>query len=557
MTAVRTEIRQGTYADSVVLMQLQSELSRLEGVLDAGVVMGTPANLELLKASDLLTKSAESSGTDDLIIVVLAETKDLASQALSNIDSFLVRGTATETEDYRPKRLRTAKEMLPESNWALISTPGKWAGDVAREALDLGLNVFLYSDNVDLEDEVSLKTRALSAGQLVLGPDCGTTLIDGVGFGFANRVRRGPIGVVAASGTGIQAITSRVHELGSGISHAIGTGGRDLYARVAARTARQSLDLLARDSNTKVIVLASKPPEPAVASRLLSSALRIDKPVVVQFSDFSPPASRVCNLLFARSLSEAADLAVDVADSQVSSPENPRQPYRGGFLRGLFAGGTLALEAVQGLGAFLTPLYSNLVSDHAEPLTDQVAMEGHTILDLGADDYTVGRLHPMMDQQLRIQLLEKASRETDVGVILMDVVLGAGSHPDPAAELAPVVRKAQNSSNADFVVILIGTDEDPQGLAETSARLEEAGARVFSTVTDAVEIVVSTLSTPEEQEMYPVGLEILGAPIAVNIGLESFYDDLVEQGVSAMQLDWRPPARGSEQVISILERMRS
>ncbi len=565
MTEVRTEIRQGTYADSVVLMQLQSELARLEGVLDAGVVMGTPANLELLKSSDLLSEAAETAGTDDLIIVVLAESEDLAIQALSNVDSFLVRGAATQTDDYRPKSLRTAKEMLPESNWALISTPGKWAGEIAREALDLGLNVFLYSDNVSLDDEVSLKTRSTSSGQLVLGPDCGTTLIGGVGFGFANRVRRGPIGVVAASGTGIQAITSRIHQLGSGISQAIGTGGRDLYARVGARTARQALDLLARDPHTEVVVLASKPPEPAVAARLLSSALRIDKSIVVQFSGFSPPASRVCNLLFARSLSEAADLAVDLADGQTSTTEDLRRPYRGGLLRGLFAGGTLALEAVQGLAPFLYPLFSNLASDLAEPLTGQTALEGHSILDLGGDEYTVGRLHPMMDQQLRIQLIEKASLETDLGVILMDVVLGSGSHPDPAAELAPVIGKARNSSGAEFLVIVIGTDEDPQGLAATCARLEEAGATVLSSVTDAVGLVASMLSTPEEltgdmpgdSEGHPVGLDTLGTPTAINVGLESFYDELVEQEVSAVQVDWRPPAGGDEQIISVLKRMRS
>jgi FdrA protein len=447
--------------------------------------------------------------------------------------------------------------MMPQANWVLISTPGKWAGDVAGEALDQGLNVFLYSDNVSLEDELSLKSRAATADRLVLGPDCGTTLIHGVGFGFANRVRTGPIGVVAASGTGIQAITSRVHELGSGISHALGTGGRDLTAGVAGSTASRALELLARDSQTEVIVLASKPPEPTVVCRILSLALGLDKPVVVQFSGLPAPAAKVRNLYFARSLSEAADLAVELATDRPNYDVAPQGSARGGYLRGLFAGGTLALEALQGFGFFLTPLFSNLYSSIAQPLESPIETEGHTIVDLGADEYTVGRLHPMMDQQLRIQLLEKLGRQRDAQVVLMDVVLGAGAHPDPAGELAPVIRSTREGSKTEFVVVMIGTDADPQGLDETSLLLREAGARVVSTVSEAIEIVVALLAPSNPRLDAPADLDNLDRPQAINVGLESFFDDLVEQQVSAVQVDWRPPAGGDDQIISILKRMRS
>lgn len=557
MTSVRTEIRQGTYADSVVLMQLQSELARLEGVVEVGVVMGTPANLDLLRASDLLTEEAESTKSDDLIVVVAAETEDLATEALGKIDSYLSNRAEADTDDYRPKSLRTAKQMMPQANWVLISTPGVWAGDVASEALDQGLNVFLYSDNVSLEDELSLKSRAATADRLVLGPDCGTTLIHGVGFGFANRVRTGPIGVVAASGTGIQAITSRIHELGSGISHALGTGGRDLSADIGGSTASRALELLARDSQTEVIVLASKPPEPSVARRILLSALGLDKPVVVQFAGLPAPAAKVRNLYFARSLSEAADLAVGLVIDRPDFEIAPQGSSRGGHLRGLFAGGTLALEALQGLGCFLTPLFSNLHSSIAQPPENPIETEGHTIVDLGADEYTVGRLHPMMDQQLRIQLLERLGRQSDPQVVLMDVVLGAGAHPDPGGELAPVIRAIREGSETEFVLVVVGTDADPQGLDETCSLLTEAGARVVSTVTEAIEIVVSLLAPLNPPLDAPVNLDNLDIPKAINVGLESFFDDLVEQQVSAVQVDWRPPAGGDEQIISILKRMRS
>ncbi len=557
MTSVRTEIRQGTYADSVVLMQLQSELARLEGVVEVGVVMGTPANLDLLRASDLLTDEAESSKSDDLIVVVAAKTEDLALQALGRVDSYLSNRAETETQDYRPKSLRTAKEIMPRANWILVSTPGKWAGDVASEALEYGLNVFLYSDNVSLEDEQSLKRRAATTERLVLGPDCGTTLIHGIGFGFANRVRTGPIGVVAASGTGIQAITSRIHELGSGISHALGTGGRDLTAGIGGSTAGRALKLLARDPQTEVIVLASKPPDPGVACRILSLAIGLDKPVVVQFTGLPAPAARIRNLYFARSLSEAADLAVELAiDRPRLDSATPSRPG-GGYLRGLFAGGTLALEALQGFGCFLTPLFSNLRSSIAKPLEGPIETPGHTIVDLGADEYTVGRLHPMMDQQLRVQLLGKLARQSDARVVLMDVVLGSGAHPDPANELAPVIRATREGSETEFVVVVIGTDADPQGIDETCSRLREAGARVVSTLTEAIEIIVPILTPSDLPLGTPANLDNLDIPKAINVGLESFFEDLVEQEASAVQVDWRPPAGGDEQIISILKRMRS
>jgi FdrA protein len=293
MTVVKWNVRAGAYYDSVVLMQLQRGLLGLPGVVDAGVVMATRANRDLLSANSLLPDSV-TADPDDLLIVVKAENEQSANDALGQVDELLAkRKSSTVSEDFRPRGLSAALKQLPEANWVLISVPGRFAAGVAREALDLGRHVFLYSDNVSLEDEIVLKKTAQEKGLLVMGPDCGTALINGVGLGFANRVRRGPIGLVGASGTGTQAVTAHIHNIGSGISHAIGTGGRDLKSEVGAITAHQALDLLKRDDETKVIVLISKPPSTDVATSLISAAQKTGKPVVIYFIGYPPPAREI------------------------------------------------------------------------------------------------------------------------------------------------------------------------------------------------------------------------------------------------------------------------
>ena len=236
MAVTKAEIRSGAYYDSVVLMQLQRSLAALPGVLDAGVVMGTDANKDILAQTGMLTPEAQAAVADDLVIVVQTENDDAAGAALARVDELLAQRRTSIEQEYLPKSLESAAGMLPDAAWVLVSVPGRYAAGVAREALGLGRNVFLYSDNVSLDDEVSLKAAAAQAGQLVMGPDCGTAIVNGVGLGFANRVRRGPVGLVAASGTGLQQVSARIHQLGSGITHGLGTGGRDLSEVVGAAT---------------------------------------------------------------------------------------------------------------------------------------------------------------------------------------------------------------------------------------------------------------------------------------------------------------------------------
>jgi FdrA protein len=555
MTVTKFDVRSGAYYDSVVLMQLQRGLIGLPGVLDAGVVMATPANRDLLAANNLLPDSITAS-PDDLLIVVKASDDRSATEAIGQVDELLTRRKSSAvSQDFRPRSLSAAVKQLPEANWVLVSVPGRYAAGVAREALELDKHVFLYSDNVSLEDEVALKKTAREKGLLVMGPDCGTAIINGTGLGFANRVRRGPIGLVGASGTGLQAVTTHIHNLGGGISHAIGTGGRDLKSEVGAITAHQALDLLARDDETKVIVVISKPPSPDVATRLVSAAQRTGKPVVTYFIGYPPPARRMGNLHFAISLSETAGMAVNsnwelIGGNQLPIPNN--------FLRGLFSGGTLAYETLLGLQATLSPIYSNAPITNNQLLKDPLHSEAHTIVDLGDEFFMVGRLHPMIDNDLRIRRMKQEAADEQVGMILFDVVLGEGSHPDPTGELVPVIREIhEKRKEIEFVAMVIGTDDDPQDLRSQIDQLKDAGVTVFRTATEVVEYISLRYVNGRQKSFSPVNLDQLKSPLgAINVGLESFYESLVSQGAQAVHVDWRPPAGGNEKLAALLAKMK-
>jgi FdrA protein len=555
MSDSQYEIRAGTYFDSVVLMQLQRSLAALPGVLDAGVVMATAANLELLAVSALLPTGIAPK-PDDMLIVVKGEDKASASKALAQVDQLLKRRRSKTSHDFRPRSLAAAATVASDASLVLISVPGRYAASVARDAIKLNKHVFLYSDNVSMKDEAELKRLARERGLLMMGPDCGTAIIASVGLGFANRVRPGNIGLIGASGTGLQAISSEIHNLGGGVSQAIGTGGRDLKKEIGAITARQALLMLASDPATKVILLISKPPESAVVSNLLRVALATRKPVVVNLIGYPVPGRQLGNLHFSTHLCDAAELAVQLSNQPATELHEPRRPFSG-YVRGLFSGGTIAYEMLQGLQAVLSPVYSNIPIRESQRLADVWTSEAHTVLDLGEDVFTQGRLHPMMDNELRLRRMRQELVDPAVGLILLDVVLGEGSHPDPAAELAPAVAEARRNDKR-VAAIVVGTDEDPQDLNRQIEGLMAAGATVFATANEALDYVYNRVKPPLESPHPIVDLGAFGGTLsAINVGLEAFHDSLVEQGAKAVQVDWRPPAGGNEKLMAILAKMKS
>ncbi len=590
--ATLAEIRAGSYYDSVVLMLLQRALTELPGIMDAGVVMGTPANKELLEQSGLLSDGIQAAAPEDLILVVKAESEEAGRAALAGVDDLLAARRSQQTDGYRPKSLSSATRMLPEAEWILISVPGRYATAVAREALNLDKNVLLYSDNVSLEDEISLKETGASKNRLVMGPDCGTARVDGIGLGFANRVRQGRIGIVAASGTGLQTVMVGIHRLGCGVSQAYGTGGRDLSAEVQARSAKHALALLKEDVETDVIAIVSKPPAAAVAQDFLTEAAACGKPVVINFIGYGSSQEQLPtapNIHFARTLDETAEIAVCLttsADSQscVESDTLPTQatdtppryvqpPQPHTFLRGLYSGGTLAYEALFVLQDSLPSVRSNGPLPGGQLLDNPHRSQGHTIVDLGGDAFTVGRLHPMLDNELRVRRLLQEAQDPETGLIVLDVVLGDGAHGDPASELAPAIEEAvalaaRKGRTLPVVAVVIGTDADPQGLDRQVEQLKAAGAYVFSRHDDAMCAVARAFAGVGEGQ--PYGLPKLedGVPdakevasnssafAAINVGLESFTDSLRDQGAEVVHVDWRPPAGGDERLANLLTRLR-
>jgi FdrA protein len=553
-------------------MQLQRSMSQLEHVQDAGVVMGTDENKEILAHIDLLIPAVQAAKPDDMVVVIRADDEAAAVAAIGQVDELLTRKRSNMDQDYRPKSLEGAADMMPDASWVLISVAGRFAAGVARKALDLGKHVFLFSDNVSVEDEIALKKTAAEKGLLVMGPDCGTAMISGIGLGFANKIRKGPIGVVAAAGTGLQQVTTRIHQLGSGITHGIGTGGRDLKDPVGAATFLMALDVLARDPETKVITLVSKPPAPKVAEKVIRKARQINKPVVINFIARKPTSRQEGNLWFATGMDDAAALSVQLAQNPpvIQSAANlPLDKFAKGqrYFRGLFSGGTLAYEAQFLLEGYIGRVWANAPINKENKLKDSLKSEENCIVDLGEDEFTVGRLHPMMDNEMRIRRLMEESKDPDVAVIMLDVVIGFGSHPDPASELAPAIAKAKKEAEKagrylEVVVVATGTDEDPQNLDTQVAQLRAAGAWVSSSNEEVVNYagtILRALNQTEEEEFVfkPVDLTTLSKRLeAINVGLESFAENLQAQETPVVHLDWRPPAGGNEKLANILERMK-
>jgi len=567
-----TDIRPGAYADSIVLMRLQAALADLPGVDEAGAVMGTAANKAILEAQGLLSDEAARAADGDLVLVVRASSPEAAEEALGRATELLARRRADAGGEYRPKSLAAAVKQMPEATWVAVSVPGRHAAVVAEEALSLGKHVFLYSDNVPLGEEVALKEKARERGLLVLGPDCGTAVIGGVGLGFANRVKRGDVGIVAASGTGLQALLAGLDREGLGISQAFGTGGRDLSGEVGGLTTLGALSCLGADPATAVIVLVAKPPSPAVAARVIGAARATGKAVVICLLGFTPPGRRVGNLHFASSLAEAATLVARLrggSTNEVTSggatpgeatPGEAIWTLPGPWLRGLFSGGTLAYEALLQLRALAGPLGSNLGMPGVLSLADPAAREAHTIVDLGEDEYTVGRPHPMIDPSLRREHLWREGRDPGTGLLLLDVVLGDGAHPNPAGDLAPVLRRlGEERPGLPVLAVLVGTGGDPQDLAAQQESLIEAGARVYADVVSAVNAACLRGLWPAAGPGAPPATgetPALGETAVINVGVETFAESLDAQGAPVLHVDWRPPAGGNEKLAGILARMK-
>ena len=477
---VQVVVRRGAYVDSIVAMQVAEQVGRLPGIETAALLMGTDANRASLRAAGLWAAEIDAAAADDLIVAVRAADPETARGGIARAQELLRArrstggGEAAAAE--RPRSIRVAARAAQGATLAMISVPGEYAALEAQQALAAGLHVFLFSDGVSLADEVALKRRARERGLLVMGPECGTSIIGGVGLGFANRVRRGAVGLVGASGTGLQEVTTLVHRLGGGVSHAIGTGGRDLHERVGGVTTLQGIEWLAKDASTGVIVIVSKPASAPVAETVLAAAARAGKPVVaclLGWSGATPAGVRAV-----RTLEDAAVAAVTATGisapmfrtSERRAVSAPSVVGRSARLAGLFTGGTLCEEA--------------------RAIAGEAAAR---FVDFGAEEYTRGRPHPMIAPELRSAAIAAAGDDAAVGVVLLDVVLGDCAHPDPAGAAVAAIdearARAQRAGRSLAVVAhVVGTDDDPQRLATQEDALRAAGVVVCPTNRLAAEV---------------------------------------------------------------------
>lgn len=496
---IKTVIKKGAYFDSVSLMQVAKRLNTMEGVIDSAVVMATRENKGIIKASGLLTSEVEAAGDSDLAIAVSAKTPAAADAAFAAAEALLTKKPeqASGNADRKAAGLDDAVKMLDGANLAVISVAGRFAGPLAAECLEKDMNVMLFSDNVPMETELALKKAGQKKGLLVMGPDCGTAIINGAPIAFANAVSRGNIGVVAASGTGLQEVTVLISNEGAGISQAIGTGGRDVKLEIGAITLIQGLKMLAADPSTEVILIVSKPPHEAVLKKILAEVKKIKKPVVAvllggEIKDKVKPdfyaaktleeaAYKAVCLGKGREIAKAREIIYDtnLKAAELAKKEAARKK-KSRCLRGLFSGGTFVSEAQVILPELVGALRSNAPLDKKNKLANSLELSGHAVIDLGEDEFTVGRPHPMIDFSLRNKMIISEAKKPEVSVLLLDVVLGYGANLKPLEDITPAITEAFiRNRELSIVASVTGTETDPQVRSKVVKGLEAAGVLVM------------------------------------------------------------------------------
>ncbi len=585
-------IKKNTYQDSVNLMVFAGKLTSIDGVKKATVMMGTYSNKEIMKNSGFYLKDLEDSSPNDMCLVVEIKEKEeenlnrILNEASKLIDE-LIRGQKIEEkkEEVIIKTWDKAMKEAPLLNLALISTPGAYASIEAENALKNGLNVFIFSDNVPIEEEFKLKNLAHENGLLVMGPDCGTSIISGIPLGFANITESGSIGIVGASGTGIQEIICCIDNLGYGISHAIGTGGRDMSEEIGAITAIDSLIALDNDPKTKVIVFVSKPPSKEAQNKIISIMENLSKKVVAIFIG-DKPSKDLNNVHFAYTLEEAAKISVSLSYNikeelilnntmleeipEFKFLENQRKVIA------LYSGGTLGAEAAMLINHSLG-LNEDMLHDEGYLLKT----EGFTVIDLGDDIYTRGKPHPMIDPENRIRYIKEAAKNPNTAIILLDMVLGFGAMDDPASVYAPLIKESiemakKEGRDLSFVISICGTRKDPQDIYSQKKKFEESGALVLLCNSEAVKTCLKILgfeitkidkksdifmdiasnSTALNDVLPPVRI-LNEKPFIINIGLKKFYEPIKDLKKDIINFNWKPSCLGDIELNKIISKLKN
>ncbi len=487
-------VKGGNYRDSVTLMRVSNEVSKLNGVSQAAVVMATPLNKRFLADVGFKGGEIERAGPDDLIIAVEAQSKEVIESTMSKVEDMLSSKESPKAGEIRPRSLASAISVMPDANLALISVPGRFAKREAMNAIEKGLDVFLFSSNISYDDELELKEAAKRRGRLVMGPDCGTAIIDGVVLGFGNVLRRGSIGIVSASGTGIQEVSTLIDNEGLGVSHAIGTGGNDLSEKVGGITTMQGIRVLEEDESTKVILLISKPPGPKTSAKVRRVLGRSKKPVIVNF--LGEEDTKRSKYMRAATLEDATRIAIALISGKkpdlrpfsdpegrvksLAQSESSKLSRTQKYIRGLYSGGTLCYESQVVLAPLMGDVFSNTPLEPKNRIEDANTSKENTCIDMGSDEFVVGRPHPMIDYSLRKNRIVQEARDPETAVLLLDAVLGYGSNVNPAGEVVPAIDSARKLAedggrHLSVVASIIGTLKDPQDIKKQAKELASAG----------------------------------------------------------------------------------
>ena len=580
---LKTVVKKGSYQDSVVLMLLTNEISSLEGVNKIQVMMATPANKDIFKTSGLDTEELMEASANDMVVVADVDDEAVLDKVMENVEDFLKKqSTASEGKKGAEsvKSWDKALKKMPDSNLAVISIPGAYAALEADRALDEGLNVFMFSDNVTIEDEKALKEKAHSKGLALMGPDCGTGIIQGVPIAFTNKVTPGSIGIIGASGTGIQEVTTIIDRLGEGVTNAIGIGGRDLKEEIGGITMMDMIDAMEDDDTVKVLLIVSKPPAKAVRDKISARLSNFSKPVVTLFVGEKPEYHEE-GFYHAYTLDEAARLAVslvrgtevpeatvDVDESEFYKAEDKKT------IKAYYSGGTLANEA-----AMLIKDAMNCKVPPEDIEGYMLQLDGNVVVDLGDDAYTQGKPHPMIDPAKRIECMQEAVDDPSTGVVLLDIMLGYGSHADMAGSLIPTIKELQAKADAQgrkvfFVATVCGTRSDYQGYDEAVNKLKDAGVIVCENNKLACRTAIRAIGRDFEEPVKEIRAkevvpcekhepsaqlkELLSEkPRIINIGLKSFAEVVEQFGCEVVQYDWAPPAGGNVKLIKTLNFLRN
>ena len=487
----RVKVFRGRYLDSVLQMAGTRAMLDVDGIDWAAAAMATPANVETLSGHGFDPGDLDGAGANDLFVAATGDEEEVVDKAIEAAEDRLFgsqpAGGAGEPGEVRPRSLSEALDLQSGTNVAIVSVPGDYAALEAHKALSAGLHVLLFSDNVSVEDEVALKDRAAEVGRLVMGPGAGTAMLGGVGLGFANVVEKGRVGVASAAGTGAQEVMALLDRWGVGVSAVIGLGGRDLSEAVGGRMAKLAVRALSEDPSTDAILLVSKPPSERVAKEVV--ALAGGKPMVAALVGLEERIDVPSGVTVVPTLEEGAvetlkmlgESPPELSNGLVDEVKRCSERILEGrtLVRGLYSGGTLCYEALVILTRRLGPVWSNTPLD--KKLHVPAPAGSHVCLDLGEEEYTKGRPHPMIDPEARIELIREAGKEDDVAVLLIDVVLGHGSHDDPAGQLAPVFAGIIDAGGPQVVAYVLGTDQDPQGFDRQRQILRDAGCLVAPT----------------------------------------------------------------------------